>query len=455
MPLRRALRLLLPIAVLSLSGCWLIPTSSTPPPPAHPGYGASGGQITPPLAVAPSVPGASTGVPLSVGMRPDRRLEERARINEVPQVAGRYELYADLKDGPYDPVATALMVCDLRLPGTPWYQSRPDMQAEVTIAGGRAMTLVGEDNRDATVMTAPVASMKSGDELKLVLVDRDWLGHHDYLDTATGTYYGVFPLLLVGANRDLHVTCRLMDSAEVARRAQAARAGGDQAVTDFDAACRLDPAAADWGYPWSEHQAAEWAVEAVPALVGWQGAGVRPLLDRLADVKKAWDKDATADVTRVHKSATAPGVSTIAPGSAVDVTLVQVGCGSSAVAMASSFGAPTDMVPDCLAELRMTARGAPVGLASFDGVGGAVVPRAGGVDVVLPNGRTEDMYVQAVVLGGTFQPTPPTQLQPGVDLTLLLGSSADIYTLGAPPPLQQGALLRIDGPAGPTFLRLR
>lgn len=447
----------IPILVLALALAGCLPWSGG----SQGGSGGSqntqktgpGGVVLPPL---PSIPSsASVGSIHGGGYRPDRMLEERATRNEIPQVDGRWDLFAELKDGAVDPATGGLLVCDLRLPGTPWYKSRPDMQATLTLGNGRPMVLVGDNNRDATVVTAPIGALASGDPIKLLLEDRDWIGKNDYLDSATGAFAGVFPLLLVGASRKLHATCRGMPRDEVQRRLAERERDASGAVTSFDGARRLDAAAPDWGYGWPQHEAAEAAVEQVPALVGWGDPAVRQLLDRLADIKAAWDVDVQAAVSKTARGAVAAGATTTAPGGQVEVTVEQVACGGTAVAVASGLGVPTaEGVPECLAKLRLTALHGPLNLPSYSPGTAAIVPGAGAIDVVLPSGRTEATFVHATALAGQHASPPPSQIPAGTDLTLLLAVDAAFYPEGGA-PLQQGVMLRIERGSTPLFLLLR
>ncbi len=385
--------------------------------------------------------------------RPDRRLRQRMARNEVPQIDDRWGLFAELKDGPIDPATGGVLFCDLRLPGTPWYASRPDMEAALTLGSTPTMFLVGEDNRDATVVTAPIPSLTTGDPIKLVLEDRDLFGRNDHLDSANGSYAGAFPLLLVGNARELHATCRSMRRDDVQRRLSTRQREADEALTAFDRARVLDEAAPDWGYPWPQHEDAEAAIERVPALVGWGHTSVGPLLDRLDATKTAWETDAQAAVETTKARATPVGTTARAPGDRVDLTLEQLACDAGVDALFTAGGVPSEELrPRCVAELKVSAPVSAAGLAPFTIEPRAVIPGAGGVDVVLPAGRTEPLYVRAVFVDGSHTVPPPTEVSPGSDVRLLLEAQGDY---GNTSTLQQGVMLRVERGSTPLFLLLR
>ena len=416
----------------------LAPSLPTPPPPP--------GSLSSPQVTVPARAGGLL-------YRPDRRLEARLARNEIPQLEERWDLFATLKDGAVDPATGGVLVCDLRMPGTPWYKSRPDMEATLTLGSHPAMVLVGEDNRDATVVTAPIPKLAAGDPIKLLLEDRDFIGRNDYLDSARADYAGVFPLLLVGDGRDLHATCRGMRPPEVQRRLALRKRQADEALATFDRARALDPTAPDWGYPWPHHDDAEAAIERVPALVGWGDPDVRPMLDRLAATQAAWEQDASAAVKNVQASALPLGSRAPAPGGRVDLTVHGVVCDAGVTSLYARYGVTTALSePECVVELQVSAPASAAELPPLGIDSRAQIPGAGGVDMVLSNGRTEPLVVQAVVVGGAGQSPPPARVEVGMDLRLLLGLST---ATGDSQPLAQAVMLRIERGKTPLFLLLR
>ena len=385
--------------------------------------------------------------------RPDRRLEARRDRNEVPQVRGRWDLFAELKDGPVDPATGGLLVCDLRLPGTPWYASRPDMEAALTLGGHPTMYLVGEDNRDATVVTAPIPALAAGDAVKLVVEDRDLIGRNDHLDQANSAYSGAFPMLLVGDARELHATCRGMRAPEVQRRLAPAKRDADATLQLLSDALKPDPAAPDWGYPWQLQDDAEAAIEQVPALVGWRDPAVKPLLQRLDGIKADWDRDARASVDRAKAGATPTGTTTRAPGGRVDVAVRRTVCDAAVTPLYAGYGLDTQYgVPTCVVELALLAPVSGVELPSGVLDADVRIPGAGKVEVVLPAGHTEELRLQAWVRGGAQVTPAPTRVEHGTELVMVLAQQSD-YGNGS--ALSWGPMLRVEGGASPLFLLLR
>ena len=346
------------LPILLLAGC--LPASS---PPAAPS----------PTPLAPALRTLQeTGLPAPISpelleaqawtTRPDSSLERRAAANQIPQLEGRWALYGSLADGPIATVNGGVIVCDLRLPGSAWWQSRPDMQATLEI-GGQPQVLVGENNRDATVVTAPLKALATGDVLKLNVEDRDLLTKNDYIDGGTTTFPGSFPLLITGHAGKLHATCRLLKPDAVAERLKVAARQAEYAVTAFEKARGVDLTARDLGYPWNEHQAAEGGLDSVAALVGWQDPEVAPRRERLKKAKAAQMRTlADAVQTQIPRS-TPAGRAAKRPGGG-SLKLIAWLCGQAA---STTFG---EAAPDCALQIEGEGEGA---------------------ELVFPDGRTEEL----------------------------------------------------------------
>ncbi len=344
------------LLLILLAGC--IPSSGPTPTP-------SPTPAAPAVPAAPLLDGAAPIAPEIVeaqtwGMRPDSSLERRAKANQIPQLSDRWALYGSLKDGPLASVEGGVLVCDLRLPGSPWWKSRPDMQAILEIGGGKAY-LVGENNRDATVVTAPLRELKTGDAIKLGVEDRDLLTKNDWIDGGDTTFPGAFPLLIAGTGGKLHATCRLLRPDVVATRLKDAAKQAEKALIAFEGARGVDLTAMDLGYPWNEHQSAESGLDGVAALVGWSDPAVEPRRRRLAKAKS----DELRTLADAVKSQVARATPVGRPARRPDegnLIVVALHCGDAA---RSKLG---DAAPPCVLE-----------------IGG----EGSGVDLVWPNGRTE------------------------------------------------------------------
>jgi hypothetical protein len=323
-------------------------------------------------------------------LRPDTALERRAAANQTPQLPDRWELYGALKDGPIASVERGVLVCDLRLPGSPWWRSRPDMQAILEVGGGKQF-LVGENNRDATVVTAPLSALKTGDELKLGVEDRDLLTKNDWIDGGSTTFPGAFPLLIAGTGGKLHATCRLMRPDAVAERLKAGIRDAERGLTAYEKARGVDLTAQDLGYPWNEHQAAEAGIDAIAGLVGWTDSEVEPRRRRLKEAKAAEMRTlAEAVQTQIPKS-TPVGRPAKRPNEN-PLTVLSVHCDDAARAL---FG---NEAPSCVFKVE------------GDGTG---------ADLVYPDGRTEalrpmkkqPMYLAADYAGASTHPAKAVLLR--------------------------------------------
>ena len=149
-----------------------------------------------------------------MGNRPDRDLPGRMRQNVVPQLPDARDRFSDATDPP-GPVQGGLLLCDLQMPGTSWFLSRPDIRARVRFGSSAPVVVDGPDNRDQVTVSVPVASLEVGQELAIEALDRDLFNRDDFLDRGEVSYAGRFPLFLTGAGRKLRATCRLMDSETV------------------------------------------------------------------------------------------------------------------------------------------------------------------------------------------------------------------------------------------------
>lgn len=433
------------LALTLLSGCCFPPVNPAPsmtgpipiPLPSH----SPGG--TPSLAPGVPLPPAPSG---GLGCRSTRRLEERATAREIPQIADAYELFGDLAGGALDPAVGGVLVCDLRLPGTPWYKSRPDMQARLQIAGGPARILVGHDNRDEVVVTAPLARLSAGDAISVAVEDRDLLTRNDPIDAASGTYNGVFPMLLTGVNRDLHVICQHQSAAATAAELPPLLADVDARVQAYDtAAQRLDRSAEDWGFPWSEREAAERALEATVARVGWSDPRVAPQRQRLVGLEQGWDQRARGDVTVVASAAAPPGSGVLVGAGQLRVSVGASACRTAARNLVVAAGGSADLAPSCVLELHLQAVGPAVSLnLPPDGLP-LSLPGSATPELVLPNGWTQGLSV----VSGTAASGP---IPAGTTTTLLLAADTLCYDVSRQ-PLKDAVLLRLGG-ATPRWLKL-
>ncbi len=330
--------------------------------------------VATPTPEAPAVPAVDPSIlppPLAAdpvseqrwALRPDSALERRAKANQIPQLPDRWALFGTLTDGPVGSVTGGVLVCDLRLPGSPWWKSRPDMQATLTL-GDSEQVLVGENNRDATVVTAPIASLSTGDSLSLSVEDRDLITRNDFIDAGSVAFPGSFPLLITGAGGKLHATCRLLAPDAVATRRTEASRLMKMGLVAYESARGVDLSAQDLGYPWAQHQSAEAGLDAIAALAGWSDPELGPARERLVAAKAAQMRTLADAVqgqiprsTPVDRAAKRPG------GGSLKVIALR--CGES---LRAALG---EQAPECALQI--------------DGDGD-------GADLVFPDGRTEPLH---------------------------------------------------------------
>lgn len=357
--------------------------------------------MTPPAPGAPTAPVASaTPPPSTAPVRPpgpafDTGFDGRARRNIVPRIDGAWEVFGTLTDGPTgDTVVGGLLVCELRLPGTPMFRSRPDLRAKVHLGG--ATTIVdGPNNRDAAAVSVPLPRLDKDQVLKIEVLDRDLFNKDDWLDAGEATYYGTFPLVLTGTRRKLHATCRLMDAATVSSRLTPELTRARDALARWratiDAGVKL--AAPHLGYPWSDHHAVENGIEAVVALVGWSHGDVTPLRDARTAGLAHWRGLAEAGVKQALAVAEKPG-GTVQIGQTT-VGPARVRCGSDAQAAVKGTSAQGQGTPRCVLEVTIAGEAPSAALS------------VGSLDLLFGDGRTDAPAVlvvdgQRVVLDSTL-----------------------------------------------------
>lgn len=380
------------------------------------------------------------------GCRGDRRIEARAAVGEIPQLPDAYEIFGELRGVALDPAVGGLLVCDLRLPGTPWFQSRPDMQARLRLGGGPERILNGHDNRDEVVVTAPLASLASGEAISVSVEDRDLFNKNDYIDGATGSYEGIFPLILTGTAKKLHVLCQHVPAAAVAAQLPPLRAALGTSVAAYEAATQTtDQSAEDWGFPWSRRVQAELDLEAVVARIGWGDARVTPLRHRLQAVATGWAALAGPEVAAAAASATPAGSPRVAPGGQVTVTVGARGCGSTARSMVLAAGGLEEQVPRCVLELHLEATAAAVPFpVAMDGLT-LTLPGGAAPELVNAAGWTQGLVAIPV-------PAAPATLAPGTPTTILVREDS-LCWWGGREPVEDAVVLRLTA-AAPAWMAL-
>ncbi len=314
----------------------------------------------------------------------DTGIERRAEQNLVPQLDDAWELFGSMSDAdPADAVSGGLLLCELRLPGTKMFRSRPDIQGRFDIDGQPRVIANGHDNRDSAVLSVPIKGLAKGDTIKVTVVDRDLFTRDDLIDAAQTAWPGHFPLLLTGLADTMHGTCRHLDATTVSRRLTPALERARTALTRWEAQLGrgVDLGGADLGYPWDQHRALEAGIDGVAALVGWRQADVASLRSSFVSGRERWASLAEVGAADALRGATAPE-GTVALGG---VTLGPVSrrCGADAKAVMAA-AAPDVEAPACLIEVIVA--GAAPGLD----------PGSAQIDLLYAGGHTDRPAVLAV-----------------------------------------------------------
>lgn len=431
--LRTAVARDLPAALLAtlLAGCCLpapapSPDAPTPPPPpATPPAPSSGG--TSASSGAPPPPGPFLSRLPETTSRSDSHLEARARANRIPQSEDLREEFASLVDGPAGDVTGGRLLCDLQMPATPWFRSRPDMRARFTLAGGATMVADGRDNRDNVTLAVPVDRLTAGDALRIEVHDRDLFNNDDFLDAIDTPFPGHFPLIKQGGARKLTVTCRHQSADVVAPRFADARRVSAERLDQWrtSLADALHPARPDLGYPWDRHEAMEEAIDGMAALVGWEEpAVVAARQDRLAGVS-AWETRAATLVKTLLAKAHA-GKDALAIRGLGSVGPISVTCGEQGVrALLAGTPVAGEASPPCVVQTVTSVDMAdPATMGTWE------------VALVLPEGRTERLILlttkpgsaiwQTAALGGALGSSP---IKTAVMLRVSDGRTAELWRL--------------------------
>jgi len=380
-------------ALLLVAGCCVPvspPSAPTPPPPA------STPAPPPPSAAPPAA--ASSGVPPATAanprwtLRPDSGLEERAQANIVPQIPDARGEFSAISDGPsVESIRGGVVLCDISMPGTPWFKSRPDIRARLTIGEDSVVTADGRNNRDAVTLSAPVTSLARGESLRVEVLDRDLFNKDDFLDAAQGTFQGHFPMLLAGARGKLQVTCRHLGADWVeARRGHAVETASQAAEVRQQALDNgLDAAAFDFGFPWEAHREADEALDALAALVGWSALPASELRGGRLMSLVSWRKAASGRVSELRATASYPG-KTVQVGETALGPFVKY-CGAAAKEALAGTAAAGQGAPRCVLEIGMP--GVEPIAAEFG---------SHRIDVVFADGRTERLVLRGATDGRGF-----------------------------------------------------
>lgn len=317
------------------------------------------------------------------GLRGESGIERRARLNIVPQLDDAWELFGALGDGAVSPPVSGVLVCDLRLPGTPMFRSRPDWRARLDLGDAPTIIADGPNNRDAAVLSMPFTGLAAGEAVKLEVLDRDLFNKDDFLDAAQTQFNSAFPLVLTGVRRKLHGTCRHLDAKGVSARLTPAVSDASSILAAWSASLtEADLAAADLGYPWGEHRLLEDAIEDVAALVGWAHAELTPLREGFAAGQARWQELARAAAREAVDAAAAPGASVTV--GAITVGPAAVHCDGAVPGALTGTAVDAQSAPSCV--LEVSVQGAPPALEL-----GSLR-----LDLLFPDGRTEQPGLLAV-----------------------------------------------------------
>jgi len=419
-----------------LDGCCVpapSPTTERPTPPPDPqaaptpGGSAPSGAVSAPSGTAPALSGSASAPPSSRPAsltRADSQLEDRAKRNDIPQVGDRRAEFAALVDAPAGDITGGRLFCDLQMPNTPWFRSRPDMRARFTLGRGATMIADGHDNRDNVTLAVPVATLAAGDSIRVEVHDRDLFNKDDFLDAVDATFPGHLPLIAQGGAKKLQITCRHQGADVVANRFAAASAAGARAMETWRTSLgdALHPARLDLGYPWVTHRAMEDGIDGMAALVGWEEATVATARqDRIASLA-AWERQATALVKTLRADAL-PGKDAVAVDGLGTVGPISVTCGEEAVrALLAGTPVAGEASPPCVVQT----------VTDADFAASARWEMA----LVMPEGRTESLSLLTPKAGSAIWQTS---------------------ALGAPlggSPIKEAALLRLSDGENATFWRL-
>ncbi len=363
-----------------------------------------------------SAPPAGTALPAS----PAPFFDPLAATDRIPQLDDAWELYGELSDGPVPSVEGGVLLCDLRVPSTGIFFRRPDLMARLTIRGEPAVRLVARNNREATVLTAPLARLATGDSIELSLEDRDLFSKNDHIDRATAEFAGAFPLLLVGEQRKLHGTCRLLRPDAVTERYGRARPQATAAVQAFGAALTPDATEPHFGHPGAQLRAAQEGILGLVALRGWADAPSVALKAELGRHRATWAQRAGDAVKQAGSEATARGSAAALPGGG-SLTVLARHCGDAADAARRAMRPELEPFGGCVFELKIT-------------------PGAGRLDAVLADGATGLLRAEAATQDG--QGLDPLQAFEGVGERRVLAA-----------PQGDGLSVSVDGARAAVLIR--
>lgn len=395
-----------------LGGCLeeAVPPRAALEPPSTPSASTSG-----PASVPPT--GSPSAAPLPAAAPLDDPL---SRTDHIPQLRDAWSLFGEMKDGPLPSVEGAVLLCDVRVPSSGIFFRRPDILGKLTLRGGTTQRLIGANNREATVLTAPLHRLATGDSVELVLEDRDLFSRNDFLDRARAEYAGAFPMLLVGEQRKLHGTCRVLRPDAVAARYDAEQPAADAAVSAYGASITPDPTRDQFGHPGVQLRAAQDAILGLVALRGWADGPAGALKARLARHRGDWTARAAEAVASARAAATPLGTPADLPGGG-SLTVLRHLCGAEADAARRAMRPELDSLGGCALELELT-------------------PGPSRLAGVLPDGSTGALRVDAAERDG--QPIDPLRALEGAGPRRLLAAPQADLLSAASDAARDAVLLR-------------
>ena len=128
----------------------------------------------------------------------------------------------------------------------------------------------GQEDANLGFVSAPVATLKRGESLRMEIFDRDVFGMTRIASEQMRFQRG--PLVILGQGAS--VECRVLDGASLVAIAAARAAAADVGVRELGRR-ELDPNAVGWGWPTVDLETARELVADVAGLVGWDDARAR------------------------------------------------------------------------------------------------------------------------------------------------------------------------------------
>ena len=249
----------------------------------------------------------------------------------APQVSNPRTMFddasADLIDAPE--VEGALLICRVDTFVNQDTFGQNDLLTEFDLGKAPTMEAVGPEDTSYMFMSVPLVSLKKGDPIKLLALDRD-VTTNEEVGTLKGKYDGRLPLRL--ENKAVALSCRALLRDQVEAQVTGNLRGLDERLAKVPTTPKINPALPDYGVA-DTLGASKAGLMELAARVGWADPRTQKRLQRYAALEQAHQQAVAAYFAKEQQSLPAPGTP-VTFKQTLQITVQQTVCGAQAKSFA-------------------------------------------------------------------------------------------------------------------------